>query len=202
MNADALLKNVVAEGLEKCVNNLSRISCGKWRLAGAQIRSGTFNEISAIPRPRAEDGVAVYFEVAGGYPFTAMIIFRTADIPALSRCLFGTVFSHGVRVNQPDELMLSEVGNIILNSVAGALSRALKQVCLPSVPKLVRGESEFLLEALWAAIDKNSRNSFISLDISFECDDVAARAEVVGVIPAGLREALEKTALNCGKKND
>jgi len=193
MNADNILKNIAAAGLRKCMGRLSKISAGHWSLADTSVSWGTLNEIM-LKRRSAAGGVAVYFEISGEYPFTAMIIFQTKDVELISKCFLGLAFPRIAEINLAEELLLLELGNIILNSLVGALFNSLKLSFIPSMPKCIKGEPLFLLDALWTMLDKKQKYSVVSMDINLQCDNAVTRAEVIGVIPGKLEKELEKAA--------
>lgn len=193
MNADNILENIAAAGLRKCVDKLSKISAGHWSLADVSVSWGTFNEIM-LKRRSAAGGVAVYFEISGEYPFAVMIIFQTKDVEFISKCFLGFAFPRMAEINQAEELLLSELANIILNSLVGALFNSLKRSFIPSAPKCIKGEPLFLLEALWTMLDKKQKYSLVSMNINLQCDNAVTRAEVIGIIPGKLEKELEKAA--------
>ncbi len=191
VKAGKILEKVAEAGLEKCVSKLSRISAGKWSVASASVSARSMEEAvrehSAAGRAVS---AAVYFEVKGEYPFTSMVVFRPGDIEILSRGFLGFSFSRLPNLNQAQELLLSELGNIILNSLVSALSNTLKRSFIPSAPKCVQGEVPFLLEALWSSLDREDRQSLVTVILDLECDKVLTRSEVIAVIPAKLEAAL------------
>jgi chemotaxis protein CheY-P-specific phosphatase CheC len=136
------------------------------------------------------NGAAVYFEVRGEFPFTSMVIFRPDDIEIISRGFLGFSFSKLPGLNQAQELLLSELGNIILNSLISSLSNTLKRSFLPSAPKCVQGEPQFLLEALWTAADNGQRLNLVTVTLDLRCDAAVTRSEVVALIPDAMEKAL------------
>lgn len=176
--------------LEKCVTKLSRISAGKWSVADAKVSYGTMREAVSGHAGARGSGAAVYFEVRGEFPFTAMVIFRPEDIEIISRGFLGFSFSKLPGLNQAQELLLSELGNIILNSLISSLSNTLKRSFLPSAPKCVQGEPQFLLEALWTSIDKGERLNLVTVTLDLQCDNTVTRSEVVVLIPDAMEKAL------------
>jgi chemotaxis protein CheY-P-specific phosphatase CheC len=119
-----------------------------------------------------------------------MVIFRPEDIETISRGFLGFSFSKLPGFTQAQELLLSELGNIILNAVISALSNALQRSFLPSAPKCVSGETQYLLEALWSALGEERPNSVVTIMLDLQCDDAITRCEVVAVIPESLELAL------------
>lgn len=185
------LEQIVVTSLEKCVSKLSRISAGNWSVAGAQVSCRSIEEAvkehSAAP---GGTGAAVFFEVRGEYPFTSMVIFRPADIDTISRGFLGFSFSRLPNLNQAQEMLLSELGNIVVNALISALSNALKRSFLPAAPKCVLGETPFLLEALWASLGRSGRYSLVTVMLDLRCGEQVTRSEVLTIIPENMETAL------------
>lgn len=191
VKAGKILEKVAVASLEKCVSKLSRISAGKWSVASASVSMRSMEEaVKEHSAGARATSAAVYFEVKGEFPFTSMIVFRPGDIEILSRGFLGFSFSKLPNLNQAQELLLSELGNIILNSLISSLSNTLKRSFIPSAPKCVQGEIPFLLEALWASLDRSDRHSMVTVMLELQCDNTLTRSEVIAVIPANMEAAL------------
>ncbi len=178
-----VLEKIAGASMEKCMANLSRVSAGKWHVGGVNVSRRSMEE--SIHGHAEADRVmaAVYFQVKGEYPFTSMVIFRPEDVELLSRGFLGFSFSKLPGLTQAQELLISELGNVILNSFISALSNALHRSFLPSAPKYVNGATQFLLEALWATIDGEQPHSLVTVALDLQCDTSITRSEVVAVVP-------------------
>jgi chemotaxis protein CheY-P-specific phosphatase CheC len=191
LKAGKILEKVAVASLERCVAKLSRISAAKWSVASASVSTRSMEEaVREHSSGERASSAAVYFEVKGEYAFTSMIVFRPGDIEILSRGFLGFSFSKLPGMNQAQELLLSELGNIILNSVISSLSNTLKRSFILSIPKCVQGEIPFLLEALWASLDSSARHSIVTVKLELQCDNALTRSEVIAVIPADMEAAL------------
>lgn len=189
--AGKALERIVVTSLEKCVSKLSRVSAGKWSVAAGRVYFRSMEEaVKERSSETAGTGAAAYFEVRGEYPFTSMVIFRPADIDTISRGFLGFSFSKLPNLNQAQELLLSELGNILLNALVSALSNTLKRSFLPSAPKCVQGDTPFLLEALWASLGRSGRYSLVTVLLDLQCDDKVTRIEAIAVIPENMETAL------------
>jgi len=189
--ASRILESIALLSLEKCAVKLSRISAGKWTVADVRVSSSGLEEsIKEHSSGSRGTGAAVYFEIRGEYPFTAMIVFRPEDIDTISRGFLGFSFSKLPNLSQAQELLLSELGNIILNSIVSSLSNTLKHGFLPSAPKCVQGETRFLLEALWTSVDKKLRHRLVTVYMDLEYDKTVTRSEVLVLIPESIENAL------------
>lgn len=191
LKAGKILESVAVTGLERCVAKLSHISAAKWSVASASVSTRGMDEaVREHSAGERASSAAVYFEVKGEYAFTAMIVFRPGDIEILSRGFLGFSLSKLPGMNQAQELLLSELGNIILNSLISSLSNTLKRSFIPSAPKCVQGEIPFLLEALWASLDSEVKHSIVTVKLELRCDKDLTRSEVIAVIPANMEAAL------------
>jgi chemotaxis protein CheY-P-specific phosphatase CheC len=191
-NTNEELRSIAVSSLSKCVEKLSRVSAGTWSIAGADVSIGTLDD--AIRRHAADDGdsTAVYFDVKGELPFVAIILFDPRDIASISKCLLGYAFSGSPALTQAGELLLSELGNILLNSFVSALSNALKRIFIPSAPRCLRGEPRYLLEAMGVAMDVKQSYRILSVRLDIRCDTSVTRSEVLGLIPEKLAQELLK----------
>lgn len=198
IKAGRILERIAAESIEKCVAKLSRISAGKWSVADVRVSLRSMEEAIKEHGSSGENGAAVYFEVKGETPFTSMIVFRPGDMEIISRGFLGFSLSKLPSFSQAHELLLSELGNIILNSFISSLSNTLKRGFLPSIPKCVQGETQYLLEALWTSIDRGNRQSLVTVMLDLRCDNALTRSEVLVLVPDGMERALEASFDNAG----
>ncbi len=188
--AEKILERVAADGLEKCVAKLSRIAAGSWSVAGVKVSCRTMEEALRTHAESRGTGAAVYFEVKGEFPFTSMVVFRPEDIDTISRGFMGFSFSKLPSLTQAHEMLLSELANIVVNSMIGALSGVLKRGFLRSAPKCVQGEPQFLLEALWTAVGREGRHSLVAVSLDLRCDKDVTRSELITLIPESMEKAL------------
>lgn len=188
--AEKILEGIAVTSLEKCVAKLSRISAGKWTVADVKVTCRSMEEAIRDHAASRGTGAAVYFEVKGEFPFTSMVVFRPDDIDTISRGFMGFSFSKLPSLSQAQELLLSELANIIVNSLISSLSNVLKRGFLPSAPKCVQGEPQFLLEALWTAVGRGGKHSLVTVTLDLQCDRAVTRSEVITLIPESMEKAL------------
>ena len=189
-NANEMLGKVAVASLQKCVEKLTKVSAGVWSIAGADVSIGSLDE--AMKHRSSEEGEAsaVYCEVKGEQPFITMILFDPRDIDRISKCFLGYSFSISTVLSQAEELLLSELGNIILNSFISALSNILKRTFIPSAPKCLRGSQQYLLETIGAALDVRQRYHVINLKLDIQCDNSVTRSGILALIPEKLAQEL------------
>lgn len=188
--ASRILESIALLSLEKCAVKLSRISAGKWSVSDARVSARTMEESVKAHSASRGQGAAVYFEISGDHPFTAMVVFRPEDIDLISRGFMGFSFATLPKLSQAQELLLSELGNIILNSIVSSLSNALKKAFMPSAPKCVQGEPRFLLEALWATVGAKEGHRLVAVSLDLDYDKAVTRSEVLVLIPESMEQAL------------
>ncbi len=185
------LEGIAAESLEKCVSRLSRVSGGKWSVADARVSWRSREEsVREHSTGGGVAGAAAYFEVKGEFPFTSLVIFRPGDIEVLCKGFLGVPFMKLPDLNQAQELLFSELGNIIFNSLLSALSNTMKRIFIPSAPKCVKGEIPCLLEALWASLDASVRHNMVTVRLDLTSDGAGTGVEVIVLIPPELETAL------------
>ncbi|MDA8243995.1 MAG: hypothetical protein M0025_07745 [Elusimicrobia bacterium] len=185
------LREIAAESLEKCVSRLSRVSSGRWSVAGSAVACRSMTEAVKEHSGRAAgESAGVYFDIAGDYPFSSMVMFKTEDAEVFSKGFLGTSFTRFQNFGQAQELLFSELGNIILNSFAAAVSKAAGRPLIPSVPKCVRGETQFLLEALWSSMGAPGRRNMLTVTLDLSCCGSVTHTELIVLIPEALEAAL------------
>jgi hypothetical protein len=193
--ANLLLEKIISAGMRKCAAKLSHISAGKWSVLGVSALRRGIDEI--LSGQGAAPGVrtVVYFEISGEHPFTAMVVFRPEDIALISRVYPGG--SPKVQaVKYPPEILFPELGNVILNSFIGSLFDALSGSFLPAAPKCVRGEPQYLLEAVWMTLNPEQQHNVATVTLGLACGGAEARVEVIAIIS----QTLEKALVSAGKK--
>ncbi|MBI4802119.1 MAG: hypothetical protein HY796_06310 [Elusimicrobia bacterium] len=194
MSADAsrILERLAVESLERCVVKLSKVSVGVWHIDKTNISWGTMEEAIRQHSFNNDAASAVYFDIKGGFPFVAMIIFEPRDIECIAKCFLGYAFPRTQSLRQSEELLLSELGNIILNSFIGSMCNVLKISFVPSAPKCVHGEPQYLLEAFGATMDLKQNFRIITVTLSIQCDKAVTKSEVIGIIPGKLEAEIER----------
>lgn len=191
LKAGKALEKIAAESLEKCVARLTRVSTAEWNVADSVVSWRSRAEaVKEHEESGSEEGAAAYFDVAGKHKFASLVVFRPSDIGLLSKGFLGFSFSRLSGLSQAQELLLSELGNIIVNSLVSSVSAALGSTFIPSVPKCVRGEIPFLLEALWASSDSAGKHTLVTVILNLRCCDNVARVEVITLIPEDMEAAL------------
>lgn len=189
--AGKTLEKVASESLGKCASRLSRVSGGQWTISAFHVSLRTMRElIGDYSASGSASGAAVYFTVSGEYPFTSMVVFRPEDIGVLARGFLGGPILKLPDLSQAQELLFSELGNIILNSLLNALSGAVGRPFIPSAPKCVKGGIPFLLEALWSSVEPSARRGLVTVKLDLRCGDAVTGVEVLALIPPAMEAEL------------
>lgn len=191
LKAGKALEKIAAESLGKCVTRLTRVSTAKWSVADSSVTCRSREEaVKAHDSLAGGEGAATYFDVDGQFKFASLVVFRPGDVELLSKGFLGFSFSRLSSLSQAQELLLSELGNIIVNSLVSSISGALGGAYIPSVPKCVRGEIPFLLEALWSSFGETGRHTLVTVGLNLRCCEEVARVEVITLIPEDMEAAL------------
>ena len=188
-----MLGRIAVASLQKCVGKLSRVSAGVWSIAGAEVSTETLEETINHRGLQDVEATVVYLEVKGDLPFFAGILFDPRDVGRISKCFLGYSFSASPVLTQAGEMLLSELGNIILNSFISALSNTLKRVFMPSAPECLSGQPQRLLTAMSAAVDIRQSCHIVKVKLDLKCGESVTRSEVFGLIPEKLARELLAT---------
>jgi len=189
----AALERLAAAGIVKCLDRIARAYSGAWRLSGVSAFSATMSE--AIGRHEFKGpAAAVRIKVDCGLPFAAVLLFNTADIGHISQCFLGELFSDARKIEQFEDVMLLEIGNIILNALINSLLNAIKQSAVPSVPALFRGDAGSILQGLGGTSGTAAGSRMIAAGISVELDGRACRGGILAMIPEELAARMESAA--------
>jgi hypothetical protein len=192
MNHDAngILRRLAATSLDECLLKVSRVGAGTLKLLDLKILSGTLED--AVKRLVFKNpAAAVYFTLKAGPTLTALILFDPAEIECISRCYTGHSFPRGSKINPAEEVLLQELGNIILNSVASSVLNALKKSSMPSVPQFLEGDTVRLLEGLGAVTDPKREHRIIQAALAIQHDNSETRSELFAAVPEEMALALE-----------
>ncbi len=162
---------LVQQSLDKCLSRLSRISTGHWR--AAMVNSYTGKPADIFTRYAAETAEAVFLKFAG-LPFHSVMLVPPGDIQCVSRGFTGHSFPKTEKTSIADEIMLTELGNILLNALLNAVINALKRSGLPELPRFMEGDARKLAAEFSGALNLDENCRIVSAAISLECDGLAA----------------------------
>jgi len=186
--SSGILARLIEASLQKCLARLAKVSAGTWELSGITAAPGTPED--AVKRHDFKNPKAslVYLSIAEPR-LTALIMFDPADMECISKCFMGYSFPGGPVTTQAEEMMLLELGNIILNSLINSVLNAIKKSAMPSVPAYLEGESGPLLAGLGAVVDLKKNFRIIAAKLAIGSGKSVAMSEVLVLVPEELAPA-------------
>lgn len=189
-NASLPLESLTALSLAKSLLRLSRVSAGTWQVLGAKVSYGSLKDALRchdFTRPAS----VVYFPLPNAAPLTGIMLFDRKDIECISKCFTGHSFPPSPVTTPAEEIMLTELGNIILNAVMNTLLNALKKGFMPVVPKFTEGTIDQVVAELSRIpkLKQDFRNIVVTMEM--RTDKAAARSELVVLLPEEMALELE-----------
>jgi hypothetical protein len=181
-NSSEMLIRLTEASLKKCLGRLSNVSAGTWEILGITASRGTLEDAVKQHEFRNPAAGAVYFSL-GGFPLTALMLLDPTEMECISKCYMGYSFTRGTVTTAPEEVMLLELGNIILNAVINSALNALKKSGMPSVPAYLEGDQSRLLEGLGASVGLKKTFHIITATLAIRSDKCLAKSEVLALIP-------------------
>lgn len=189
---NSALKQLAVSSLGTCLDKLSRVSSGSWTIASASVRRETLGGALTRYPFKFREAAAVYFNVAGKAPFVSMMLFEPDEVGLVSKCFLGYAFP-GARL--PEEVVLLEIGNIVLNSVVSVVSNGLKRVLMPAVPRYVRGNAAAMAFELGGMLDLRETYRVITVVLDIRSGGDVGGSTVLCLIPDGLAGELVQSDL-------
>jgi len=190
-NPKGVIEQLSAESLEKCLLRLSKAAAAAWQLLDVKVSAGTIAD--AVEQYDFKNpAAAVYFSLGSADGLTALMLFRPEDIDCISRCFTKNAFPRGQRTTPAEEMMLQEVGNIVLNALLNSVLNAVKKSAMPVVPQFVEGDAARVAAGLGAAADLKRVFRVIKAELAIRCDKCEGRSEVFVMLPEELASGLER----------
>jgi hypothetical protein len=187
---DVTLESLASLSLAKCLLRMSRVTAGTWQVTGTHISSGTL--LDALKRHDFTNrAAAVYFNLRGISPMTAVMAFDANDLECVSKCFTGHSFPRGGAITPAEEIMLTELGNIVLNALMNAVTNALKKSSMPAMPLFAEGDIAAIAAAISTQVNPNQLFRIIATTIVLKSDTATAKAEVLLLLPEELAMELE-----------
>lgn len=161
---------LVQRNLDRSLSRISLISTGRWR--AAMVNSYSATPRAVLARYAADPSVAVFMKL-NELPLGAVMLLRPEDVECVSRGFTGHSFPASGKVSKADEIMLTELGNILLNAAVDSLLNALKKSALPAIPLLLEGAAAALAERGAGLLAMDSPGRAVSAALSLECEGLA-----------------------------
>jgi len=178
-------KQISREALKSAIRKLNRISLGRWSL----IKD---NEVSPTHVQEDYESVCVYFEVKHGKDkINFALFFKCQDVKILSQCFVGySFFTHG-KMRKVEEFLISEIANILLNSMINVLCNKLKIRLIPSVPEVTQMDKKLALEIIREDMPENREKFLVSSRLGIDCEGEKIFCEVLSSMPADILKLLK-----------
>ncbi|OGS09008.1 MAG: hypothetical protein A2270_04250 [Elusimicrobia bacterium RIFOXYA12_FULL_51_18] len=189
-NSNETLENLAVSSLAQCLLRISRVSPGTWRVLGVKVSAGTVTD-AVKQHDFKNSAAAVYFNLPDASPLAAIMLFDPKDMVCISKCFTGHSFPRGPAITPADEVMLTELGNIVLNALMNGFLNALKKCVLPAVPQMVEGDMRRLTGELGKIVNPNQGFRIITAALALQCDDSVAMSEVMALLPEKIALELE-----------
>ena len=184
------LESLASLSVAKCLQRISRVSAGTWQVESARVSYGSVRD--ALKRHDFKNpATAVYIALEGASPFATAMLFDPADIACVSQCFTGHSFPHGAATAPAEEIMLTELGNIVLNALLNTLLNAVKKSHFPAMPRYDEGGLDTIAAEFTRIPQLNQDFRIITVTIDMRCDKTSARSEVFALVPEELAMELE-----------
>jgi len=172
-------------GMDRCLQRLGRSSAGNWRLAGVEVTRGTLADALA-----PYDGVqtAAVYMVMDELPLTGVMAANPADIEDISKAFTGHSFPRGLRITPAEEVMLTELGNILINVLVNVVINALKRSMLPALPLFAAGDAAGLAQAIRAPAGPCR---LIEARVELTCGGPASELHLFALLPESVAATLD-----------
>lgn len=165
-----------AAGLQRSLQRLGRNSSGDWKLVSVELGPGTL--ASALAPYDGVQTAAVHMYM-GDLPLTGVLAANPADLEAISKAFTGHAYPRGPRITPAEEVMLTELGNILINVLVNVLLNSLKRSLLPALPYFSAGGAAELAAAIPAA---TGPSRLLEARIALHCGGPAAELHLFALI--------------------
>ncbi|KAF0126704.1 MAG: response regulator receiver [Elusimicrobia bacterium] len=179
-------RGLAEEAVARSIAKLARISSGKWTLKDIEVAVSA----GALRPDGDQDGAGVIFTVSGPGSLRSLITFRPGDVEVISRCFLGYSFVKMSAMNKAEELLISEVGNILFNSFLSVISARTGEMLLPSVPRCIQGGLDFITGTFGESLPSAPADTAVRVTLTLSCRDGEAECSVLLVMGEELRAGL------------
>ena len=187
-----ILRRLAVSGLERCLARLSRASAGTWELTGSVVFRGALPAAVGRHDFKNNSATAVYFEVKGEFPFTSMMLFDPEDAEHLSKCFLENSFSRAAHPEITGEVILLELGNIVLNSLINSVLNFVKKSSIPLLPRYVQGSPQQIIDGVGAVVGLKRNFRIFKATLLTSRGGRSGKSEVFALIPHKLAAAAGK----------
>jgi hypothetical protein len=170
---DVTIESLASLSLAKCLLRMSRVTAGTWQVTGTKMSSGTLMD-ALKQHDFGNRAAVVYFNLRGISPMTAIMALAATDIECVSKCFTGHSFQHGGEITPTEEIMLTELGNIVLNSLMSAVTNALKKNSMPAMPLFAEGDISGIAAGISRQVNPNQLFRIVITTIALKSDNSGA----------------------------
>lgn len=179
-------ETIADEAVTRSIAKLARISSGNWSLKDIEVAVSA----GELGPSGDQDGAGVVFTVSGPGSLRSLITFRPGDVDVISRCFLGYSFVKMSSMNKAEELLISEVGNILFNSFLSVISARSGEMLLPSVPRCIQGGLDFITGTFGESMPSAPADTAVRVRLTLSCRDGEAECSVLLVMGEELRSKL------------
>ncbi len=171
------IKEIIKSGIENGLLRLNKISSFKWEL----------KEIKFSIESTDYESICVYL-TAKNWKKSFFSLFINKNEASKIFKLFSGYFLTSISThNKSYEIIIAEIGNIILNSILSNIANKTKTVILPEVPKTINGEKKFILENLSTMIEENKNKLPLVVQLTMESMNETIKTEIYVFIEEDLK---------------
>ncbi len=186
------LTRLAAGGLSKCMLKTAEASSWAWELCDFSVVSGKIADAVKLA-DFGHAAAAIQVNIRNGSRFSAAMLFRSEDIGFISGCFVNGPLYQSESIKDLEEVLLLEIGSIILNAMVNPLIDASKMNAISSVPMFIKGGPGAVMAGLGACLDPKLDFRIIYASLAMRRDGRLARAGVLCVLPQKLAAELEGT---------
>ncbi len=174
------LKSLVNAGLLKSTERLNKVSSFRWKVL----------EVSFELSRKGYESVCVYL-ISKNYDKLAFLLFiKKEDANKIFKIFSGYYLSESPEYKKSYELLISEIGNIMLNSVLSEIANKLSKIIIPDVPRIINGEKRFILENISGMLEENKSKVPLSSTVLVESENEKMSIELYFFIENGVIEKI------------
>lgn len=174
------LKSLVSAGLLKSTERLNKVSSFRWKVL----------EVSFELSRKDYESVCVYL-ISKNYDKLAFLLFiKKEDANKIFKIFSGYYLSESPEYKKSYELLISEIGNIMLNSVLSEIANRLSKIIIPDVPRTINGEKKFILENISGMLEENKSKVPLSATVLVESESDKLSIELYFFIENGVIEKI------------
>lgn len=174
------VKKIIASGLLRSCERLNKISVFKWDIK--DVRFEIYNQ--------DYESLCVYL-IAKDFDRVCFLLFiDKKEAKDIFRVFSGYFLSDSLDFKKSYEILISELGNIVLNSVLSELANTLNTSIIPDIPRTINGSKMFLLENISLMLEENKTRVPFSSRVIASAGDNMISMEVYFFIDNNLLKKL------------